>query len=79
MAVTFLKLNIFVFVFFLTTSIYPETFKNEVDLPKCYLWEGGGGGSPTPFKTKKSSKSGILYFGVFLVSVGLVIAKMYFS
>ena len=54
MAVTFLKLNIFWFGFFLTISTYSETFKNEIDLPKTHLW-----GSPTPSKLLKTLKSGI--------------------
>ena len=52
LAVTFLKLNIFWFCFFLTASTFSETFKNEVYSPKPHLW-----GSPTLFKFKNTSKS----------------------
>ena len=62
-AVTFFKLNIFWFCFFLTISTYPETFKNEVDLPKTHPWE-----SPTPSKTKKHQILGFLIPSVVGVS-----------
>ena len=52
MAVTFLKFNIFWFCFFLTTSTFPETFKNEVDLPKTHLW-----GSPTFLQNYKNHQN----------------------
>jgi len=48
MAVTFLKLNIFWFCFFLTISTYCETLKNEVYLPKTNFW-----GSLPPIQNKK--------------------------
>ena len=47
MAVTFLKLNIFWFSFFLIISTYPETFKNKVYLPKTNFW-----GSLPPIQNK---------------------------
>ena len=49
MVVTFLKLNIFLFGFFLTASTFSETSKNEVYLLKTNFW---GGHYLPPFKTK---------------------------
>ena len=52
LSVTLLKLNIFCFSFFLIIFREPETFKNEVYLPKPHLW-----GVPTPYNTLKNIKT----------------------